>query len=207
MWIKTSVKQLTILFITAIALVSCAISIPIPTTSHGKDFNRVTEAQVLYGVTTKQEILELMGKPNMTTGESTSRLNITYLFFNRKAKALSPDHVASRLQSFYFDKSGKLTGMEYLSSFPDDSTYFEIDKAQKIKQGDTKSRVIEIMGHPSGEHPSPAPEGGFSYVMAYRYPVIRYVDMTYVHETYNVFVAFNKDYRVAKVEVMKPGDY
>lgn len=31
--------------------------------------------------------------------------------------------------------------------------------------------------------------------------------MTYVHETYNVFVAFNKDYRVAKVEVMKPGDY
>ena len=131
MWINTSVKQLTVLFITAITLVSCAISIPIPTTSHGKDFNRVTEAQVFYGVTTKQEILELMGKPNMTTGESTSRPNITYLFFNRRAKALSPDQVASRLQSFYFDKSDKLTGMEYLSSFPDDSTYFDIDNAQK----------------------------------------------------------------------------
>lgn len=202
MLINKPVRQCTFLFIVAIALISCAI--PIPTTSQGRDFSRLTESQIQYGVTTKQDILELMGKPNMTTGESTSRPSITYMFFDRKAEALSPEQVASRLQSFYFDKSGKLTGMEYLSSFIDDSTYFDINNAQKIKQGDTKARVIEIMGQPSGEHPSPAPQGGFSYVMAYRYPVTRYVDMTYPNVTYNVFVAFNNN-RVAKVEVLKPG--
>lgn len=205
MLINKPVRQCAFLFIVAIALISCAI--PIPTTSQGRDFSRLTESHVQYGVTTKQEILELLGKPSITAGESTSRPSITYTFYDQKAKALSPDHVASRVQSFYFDKSGKLTGMEYLSSFPDDNTYFDIDNAQKIKLGDSKSRVIEVMGLPSGEHPFPAPEGGFSYVMAYRYPVTRYVDMTYPNVTYNVFVAFNKSNRVAKVEVMKPGDY
>ncbi|MFS1703342.1 outer membrane protein assembly factor BamE [Aestuariibacter sp. GS-14] len=207
MFIKKRVCQLTLLLIAAIALVSCAVSFPVPTLSHGRDFNRLTEPQVQYGVTTKQEILELMGKPNITTGESTSRPSITYMFYDRKAKALSPDHVASRLQSFYFDENGKLTGMEYLSSFPNDSTYFIVGDAQKIKLGDTQSRVIEIMGQPSGEHPSPAPQSGYSYVMAYRYPVTRYVDMTYPNVTYNVFVAFDKHSRVAKVEVIEPGDY
>ena len=194
----------TALLVVVISLLSsCAITVD---SNHvGRDFIRLDTSRLQFGVTTKNDITALMGKPSYTLElKSMGRHSLVYRYFSRMAEAVAPDQVASRLQTFHFDLNEKLTGVDYVSSFRDDSTYFDIEKASRIKQGDPRQRVIKLLGPPSGVNPIPPPESELGEVISYSYPVTKYLDKTYHLLTYNVLIQFDKQGNVATVDVMEP---
>jgi len=167
-------------------------------TTIGRNFQKLKEPQIRPGETTAQDILARMGKPN-TTNALYQGTAYNYIYHNRNAKAVNPDEVATRYQTFNFNDEDILTGYQFGSSFVEDSTLFNTDNIKKIQTGDSKSQVWGLLGEPSGIERYPgAPE--YAYVLVYSYPRTTHSDSTFRMVNCVVNVAFGHEDKVVRVE-------
>jgi len=167
-------------------------------TSIGRNFQKLEEPQLVPGKTTSQDIIGLLGKPT-TTNALHQGTAYNYIHHNRNAKAVNPDEVASRYQTFNFNNEDILTGYQFGSSFVDDSTFFKADNVNKIHNGDSKEDVIRLLGGSSGiEHYPRDPK--YAYVLIYSYPITTYSDSTFSMVNSVVNVIFSHNDKVVRVE-------
>lgn len=136
--------------------------------SVGGNFNKMNENQLVVGKTTKTDIVSSMGKPFMDATSIHNGIeidNLTYLYINSGEKAAFPGMTPVRVQIVYF-KEEVLIGKQYDSTFAVDSTLFDLEKAKKIKKGQTKADVISMLGEPKGENHFPLidNEEGYAYI-------------------------------------------
>ena len=167
-------------------------------TTIGRNFQKLKEPQIRPGETTAQDILARMGKPN-TTNALYQGTAYNYIYHNRNAKAVNPDEVATRYQTFNFNDEDILTGYQFGSSFVEDSTLFNTDNVNKIHNGDSKAQVLRLLGEPSGIERYPrAPE--YAYVFVYSYPKTTHSDSSFSMINSVVNVAFGHYDKVVRVE-------
>ncbi|MET0075785.1 MAG: outer membrane protein assembly factor BamE [Candidatus Thiodiazotropha lotti] len=116
--------------------------------SAGVNFKKLDENQLVLGVTTKTEVLTAMGKPNTKGSAVYNGINvdvINYSYAKVGGDALNPGITPARSQGLFFADE-ILVGKNYSSSFNIDNTYFDVEKAKTIKEGQSKSDVIETLG-------------------------------------------------------------
>lgn len=167
-------------------------------TTIGRNFQKLEEPQITPGETSAQDILARMGKPN-TTNALYQGTAYNYIYHNRNAKAVNPDEVATRFQTFNFNNKDILTGYQFGSSFVEDSTLFNTDNVKKIQTGDSKSQVLRVLSDPSGTERYPhAPR--YAYVLVYSYPTTTHSDSTFSMVNSVVNVVFGHNEQVVRVE-------
>lgn len=139
------------IIIMAFALAGCA--------SAGKSFNYQNRHLIQIGKTTSKESVKLLGKPQSTHVESTTKGN--FLQHNYSYAYANPSGASARIFVLEF-VNDTLNGKVYNSGFKDDITSFNIDSATSIKAGkSTLQEVIEYLGEPSGKAFSPTAMGDF----------------------------------------------
>lgn len=134
----------------------------------GVNFKKMEENNLILGKTTEQDVLNTMGKPN---GKGVNTFNgielqiINYAYAKVGGSSALPGVTPARSQGLLF-KNGILVGKEYTSSFAEDSTLFDLDKAKSISKGQKQADVVSVMGSPKGEYRYPVidDENGYAYV-------------------------------------------
>jgi hypothetical protein len=129
------------LILLVLSLMACAVS--------GKDFVRPSGELLQLGKTTEKQVIAAMGDPKSTgqgqrRGKTGKHLMYSY-------GAASGGEVLYRAAYFYFVDE-VLAGYQFTSSFPDESTDFDITKLGDIIEGQsTRENLEAILGPPSGE--------------------------------------------------------
>ncbi|MBR9792608.1 MAG: outer membrane protein assembly factor BamE [Gammaproteobacteria bacterium] len=167
-------------------------------TTIGRSFQKLEAPQIIPGETTAQDIIGLLGEPT-TKNTLNPGTAYNYIHHNRNAKAVNPDEVATRFQTFNFNNKDILTGYQFGSSFVEDSTLFNTDNVKKISNGDSKSQVLRVMGSPSGIERYPR-DPKYAYVLVYSYPTTTHSDSTFRMVNSVVNVVFGHNEQVVRVE-------
>lgn len=118
----------------------------------GRNFERPTSDTLVLGTTTEDQIRERFGKPYSegTRTVNGAHLNVlSYAYAAAGGEAAFEGVTPARGMNFYF-QDGKLVGHEFMSSFKSDSTYFDINAAQKIARGETRAAVESRLGRAGG---------------------------------------------------------
>lgn len=131
----------------ALGLVACA----------GVNFIKPTDEQLVIGSTTKSQVVAMMGQPNgkgqkVANGETLDI--ITYAYANVGGGSVFEGVTPARALGLYFHND-LLVGTEFTSSFRDDNTYFDPEKAKSIKQGMPRAEVVALLGPAGGEYRFP----------------------------------------------------
>lgn len=119
----------------------------------GVNFTKPSDDQLVVGKSTKDSLLVSLGKPNfkgtkVVNGETLD--SCTYAYAKVGGSAALPGVTPARALALTF-KDGVLVEKVYSSSFKDDSTYFDVEKAKKIKPGMGVTDVQSLLGKPDGE--------------------------------------------------------
>lgn len=119
----------------------------------GKDFVRPEPESLRNGQTTYAEVTQRLGKP---AREGTVQKNdrtfktASYVYSSRGGTPHRQEITPARVLFLYFD-SDTLVGHEFVSSFAEDHTDFDEDKARELIKGKTtRAEALRIMGKPSG---------------------------------------------------------
>jgi outer membrane protein assembly factor BamE (lipoprotein component of BamABCDE complex) len=139
----------------AVLLASCAA---------GVNFTKPPDDALVFGSTTKAQIISLMGEPNgkgqkVSNGEDLDVIGYSYARVG--GEAVFEDVTPARSVAFYFHRD-VLVGSESTSSFKADSTYFDPEKARALKRGMAATDVVALLGNPGGEYRYPvtsSPDG------------------------------------------------
>lgn len=123
--------------------------------SYGNNFIRPADNALVPGVTTKQDVLKQFGRPVSTrtevvNHESLELLNYVYADASNLGASDAPYVVPGRLLQLHFHQ-GILAGKLFRSSFRDDSTFFKVESAEKVKPGTTEQQLYSLLGAPNGE--------------------------------------------------------
>lgn len=134
----------------------------------GVNFKKMQESDLVLGKTTKQQITVSMGKPNFKGTKTFNGIELdvaTYAYAKVGGSAVLPGVTPARSQGLLF-KDGILVGKEYTSSFAEDSTLFDVQKAKLVLKGQKKSEVVAIIGEPKGQYIYPiiTNKNGYAYV-------------------------------------------
>lgn len=119
----------------------------------GVNFVKPSDDQLVVGTSTQDSVLASLGKPNLKSTKVVNgeTLNMdTYAYAKVGGKAVFPGVTPARSLALVF-KDGVLVEKGYSSSFKQDNTYFDVDKAKTIKPGMSAEAVVALLGHPSGE--------------------------------------------------------
>ena len=123
----------------------------------GVNFVKPSDDQLVIGVTTRHDVIKLLGDPTGKDIKASNGENViilTYAYSNIVEEPLFQDVTPSRLLTLYFFKN-VLVGKGFTSSFNSDNTYFDPQKAKSITQGMTNQQVLNLLGKPSGEYRYP----------------------------------------------------
>jgi hypothetical protein len=125
----------------------------------GVNFVKPTDDKLVLGLTTKNQLVALMGEPTgkgqkVSNGENLEI--ITYAYAKMGDEAVFEGVTPARSIGFLFHNN-VLVGKEFTSSFKSDNSYFDPLNAKSIKQGMKGTDVVKLLGNPGGE---------------YRYPII-----------------------------------
>ncbi len=134
----------------------------------GVNFKKMQESDLVLGKASKQQITVLMGKPNFKGKKLFNGIDLevaTYAYAKVGGNAVLPGVTPARSQGLLF-KDGILVGKEYTSSFAEDSTLFDTQKAKMISKGKNKADVVAVMGEPKGQYVYPVitDKNGYAYV-------------------------------------------
>jgi|WetSurMetagenome_2_1015567.scaffolds.fasta_scaffold160083_2 outer membrane protein assembly factor BamE (lipoprotein component of BamABCDE complex) len=136
---------LIFLFIGTMLVMDCAV---------GVNFVRPSDEKVALGLTTKSQIVAMMGEPNFKGEEYTNgeRMEwISFAFVDMNGEPVFKGVTPSRAIAFFFHND-TLVGKEFVSSFKSDNTYFSPKKAKSVKQGMNRTDVENLLGKPNGEY-------------------------------------------------------
>jgi outer membrane protein assembly factor BamE (lipoprotein component of BamABCDE complex) len=119
----------------------------------GVNFVKPSDDQLIVGTSTEESVLASLGKPNLKSTKVVNgeTLNMdTYAYAKVGGEAVFPGVTPARSLALVF-KDGVLVEKGYSSSFKQDSTYFDVEKAKAIKPGMPAAAVSTLLGHPGGE--------------------------------------------------------
>jgi len=119
----------------------------------GVNFVKPSDDQLVVGTSREDSVLTALGKPNLKSTKVVNgeTLNMdTYAYARVGGSAVFPGVTPARSLALVF-RNGVLVEKDYSSSFKEDSTYFDVDKAKTIKPGMLADDVKTMLGHPSGE--------------------------------------------------------
>lgn len=128
----------------------------------GRDFTRPTDGEFVTGTTTRDEILSRMGKPRVATqatanGEPIAALSHVY-----------GEGLLVRAITFLLHDD-VLVGREFTSSFPDDHTSFDVDKARSVQPGMSRAAVEAVLGNAPGEYRYPLTSARTTTALVYKF--------------------------------------
>ncbi len=135
----------------------------------GVNFKKLEENQLVLGVTTKADVLTAMGKPNTKGTAVYNGIDvevINYSYAKVGGDALNPGITPARSQGLFF-ANNVLVGKNYSSSFKIDNTYFDVEKAKTITEGQSKREVIETLGESRSLQIYPLVNDKDGYAMVY----------------------------------------
>ena len=125
----------------------------------GKEFNYSARTQLLLGKTPIDEAKQLFGEPKSKKLESVKDHQFEQLTYSY-AIATSGTNVRMRHLTIEF-RDKVLSGMQYISTYEEDTTAFDTDKSSQIKRGISNKHDVEnIMGTSSGKFMCPSALGG-----------------------------------------------
>jgi len=146
-----------------LALASCAV---------GVNFTKPSDDQLVVGVSKQADVVAALGKPNVTStliinGKSLPTDTYAYAVGGSGDGAL-PGVTPARSLAVTFN-DGILVQKIYVSSFKEDATMFDVDKAKSIKPGETADEVVALLGKPSGAAIYPATSDPNSHALVYAF--------------------------------------
>lgn len=132
----------------ALGLVACA----------GVNFVKPADDQLVFGSTTKSQVVAMMGREPNGKGQKVSNGEtveiISYAYANVGSGAVFEGVTAARALGFYFHND-RLVGTEFTSSFHEGHTYYDPEKAKSIKKGMGRAEVVTLLGPAGGEYRFP----------------------------------------------------
>ncbi len=159
----------------------------------GRDFSRPSSSEITVGKSTKSEILRKMGDPRSSNeliknGEKVQILSYVY------ARGSAPGVISPARAMVFSIHSDILVGTAFISSFDEDSTFFESDKISDIKKGiSTKTDIIRIFGKPSGEVMYPITKSKDERGITYSYVQVRNIGVGNIKDNKQLVVIFDSN--------------
>jgi hypothetical protein len=154
--------NLILVFFVILFVTSCA----------GRNFVRPEAESLILGKTSHQEIINRFGKPYQEGTEFKNEKTVktmSYAYATVGGSPLFEGVTPVRAMGFHFlDET--LVGYEFLSSFKEDNSYFDVGNINKIKKDETsRDQVIELMGQPSGMYLYPLIKNKDNKAIVYSY--------------------------------------
>lgn len=132
------------------------------TACSGRNFTRPADGEFVPGTTTKSGILARMGKPNFTHQATANGEPIAILSY-----AYGQD-INARVITFLLHDD-VLVGSEFTSSFREDRTHFDPDRARSVRPGMSRAEVETLLGKAPGEYRYPLTSTQTSRSIVYKF--------------------------------------
>jgi hypothetical protein len=118
----------------------------------GREFIRQEDDTFKLGSTTYNEIVKTYGEPRRTGTVTHNGITLKSINYSYARAVPFSTSLQTRAMAFLFNDD-TLVSHNYLSSFEDgkNETSYSDEKVKQIAKGDNKSKVISILGKPSGE--------------------------------------------------------
>lgn len=144
-------------------LASCAV---------GVNFTKPSDSQLVVGVSKQADVLGTLGKPNITSTVIVNGKNLptdTYAYaVGGSGDGALPGVTPARSLAVSFN-DGVLVEKVYTSSFKEDATMFDVNKAKSVKPGETAEEVLQLLGKPSGAAVYPATSAPNTHALIYTF--------------------------------------
>ncbi|WP_297477074.1 outer membrane protein assembly factor BamE [Ferrovum sp.] len=179
---------LTVLVAT-VALTGCA-----PT-----DFVQPGQQKITLGESTYEDVLRVSDhnhppkEVNIASpfnGKTLHVVSYTVPYVYSKGEDSAKMTIQRRSENYLF-YNNVLIGMTYDSTFNDNSTEFDEDKAAKVKVGMTKQQVISLVGKPSGRVIYPAAKNPGDTGFLYEYTHGEFVGVFATRSVQELMVSFD----------------
>lgn len=145
----------------------------------GRRFTRPPVGLLVVNETTMPEIRKKLGRPQenekiILNGERIEK--VRYSYANTYGVPAFPDVIPARSLTLHFWRD-KLVGYGFVSSFKDDSTFFDDDSAATVRKGQAMAEIIQILGEPHGQQVFPLIQERNKTVYSYLYVQMRKFDL------------------------------
>ena len=171
----------------------------------GKDFARPAPGSLVLGKTSKAEVVSKMGEPRRTSEVLKNGERVETLVYVYARGSLPGGIVPARAMTLAV--TGQvLVAHSYVSSFEEDSTFFEGENAKQIIKGKTtRAEVIAMLGKPSGEMIYPMVADPEHTAVEYLYVQTRNVGIGVVNHRKSLLVVFDRNDVVTDVTFATTG--
>jgi len=117
-----------------------------------KTFVRPNDAALLLGKTTRSEIIKTYGEPSRSGVISQNNASMSTLSYTNAMGIPFTTKISSRAILFALHND-VLVGYDFASSYDDDQISNDQKESllQKIKNGDSKNKILSLIGKPDGE--------------------------------------------------------
>jgi len=143
----------------------------------GREFVKPENEAPVLASTTYDQIVKSYGEPRRTGTLTRNGVALRTVTYSHAVAIPFSTKLSTRAMVFVFE-GNTLVSYDYASSFEEDRNAVNIDdeKVNQLAKGDKKSKVLAILGKPTGEaiHPVAPAKGGslvrYSYMSTYRIP-------------------------------------
>ena len=143
----------------------------------GRQVVKLEDETLVLGSTTYDQVVTSHGEPRSRGTMTQNGVPLRTATYSHAVAVPFTTKLAFRTMVFVF-QGNTLVSYDYISSFEDDKNAVDLDeeKVKQIAKGDKKSKVLEILGKPTGEaiYPVASVTGGslvrYSYMSTYRIP-------------------------------------
>lgn len=190
--------RVTFLAVSLIILSGCA----------APNFVKPAPDKLLLGKSTREDVIRSVGNAQPIPGDATvNGENIHMLTYNYGESPKFWGLVIKRRTQTYTLFNGVLVGDEYNSTFDDDYTDFDAEKAASIRKGKTtRSEVIALLGKPSGNVLYPLVADRQDHGLVYAYTYARFAGILTSVKSKVLVVTLNGDDVVSNVSLKLNGD-
>lgn len=193
-----SVKNITnvlLALVIGVTLSACA----------GKDFARPAPGTLVLGKTSKTEVVAKMGEPRRTNEVIKNGERVEMLVYVYARGSLPGGIVPARAMTLAVTERG-LVANSYVSSFEEDSTFFESENVKQIIKGKTtRAEVTAMLGKPSGEMIYPMVTNPEHSAVEYLYVQTRNIGVGVINDRKSLLVVFDRDDIVTDVTFATTG--
>jgi outer membrane protein assembly factor BamE (lipoprotein component of BamABCDE complex) len=145
----------------------------------GREFIRPESETLTLGSTRYDQIVKSYGEPLRTGTINRNNVSLKSITYSYAVSVPLTTKLSTKAMSFMF-QDDTLVSYDYVSSFADDknAASYDEEKIKQIARGDNKSKVIGLLGKPSGEAIFPVvPTQGqsllrYSFIETYRVPFL-----------------------------------
>lgn len=146
--------------------------------ARGREFVKPENDAIVLGSTTYDQVVESHGRPRSSGTITRNGVSLRTLTYSRSVAVPYTTRLSVKVLTFVF-QGDTLVSYDYVSSFAEEKDDVNLDeeKVKQIATGDKKSKVLEILGKPTGEaiYPTAAKGGSlfrYTYLRTYRIPFV-----------------------------------